>query len=144
MAELNDKQRRFVDEYIKDLNGKQSAIRAGYSERTAESQASRLLSNAKVKAYMQKRMAEHEKNTIADQQEILEFLTAMMRGEVDEPIPLLDVGGTQRIVDVRPSAQARKSAAELLGKRYAMWVDKKEVEGDLSVNIQIDYGEDEE
>ena len=45
--ELNPKQQRFVDEYLIDLNGKQAAIRAGYSEKTAEVQASRLLSNAK-------------------------------------------------------------------------------------------------
>jgi phage terminase small subunit len=45
---LNDQQERFCLEYLKDLNGKQAAIRAGYSEASAESQASRLLSNAKV------------------------------------------------------------------------------------------------
>jgi phage terminase small subunit len=47
-AGLNPKQARFVAEYLKDLNGKQAAIRAGYSPKTAESQASRLLSHAKV------------------------------------------------------------------------------------------------
>jgi len=48
-SELTEKQRRFVDEYLADLNGKQAAIRCGYSEKTAEQQASRLLSNVKVK-----------------------------------------------------------------------------------------------
>ena len=45
---LNPKQQRFVEEYLVDLNGTQAAIRAGYSPKTAEVQASRLLSNAKV------------------------------------------------------------------------------------------------
>ena len=49
-GDLNDKQLRFVVEYLTDSNGKQAAIRAGYSPKTAEVQASRLLSNAKVKA----------------------------------------------------------------------------------------------
>lgn len=49
-AGLNPKQARFRDEYLKDLNGKQAAIRSGYSPKTAESQASRLLRNAKVAA----------------------------------------------------------------------------------------------
>jgi phage terminase small subunit len=51
---LNPKQTAFCEEYIKDLNGTQAAIRAGYSERTAESQASRLLMNAKVKEYIER------------------------------------------------------------------------------------------
>jgi len=49
---LNEKQKRFTEEYIVDLNGKQAAIRAGYSEKTAENQASRLLRKDKVKEYL--------------------------------------------------------------------------------------------
>lgn len=51
---MNPKQALFVKEYLIDLNAKQAAIRAGYSERSAESQASRLLRNAKVKAAIEK------------------------------------------------------------------------------------------
>lgn len=46
---MTPKQQRFVEEYVIDSNGKQAAIRAGYSPKTAEVQASRLLSNAKVR-----------------------------------------------------------------------------------------------
>lgn len=53
MSDLTDNQKRFCEEYLIDLNGKQAAIRAGYSEKTAENQASRLLSNAKVSAFIQ-------------------------------------------------------------------------------------------
>jgi len=49
MGKLTDKQQRFIEEYLVDSNGKQAAIRAGYSEKTAEVQASRLLSYAKIK-----------------------------------------------------------------------------------------------
>ena len=52
MANLNPKQQRFCEEYIIDLNATQAAIRAGYSKKTADSQASRLLTNVKVKEYI--------------------------------------------------------------------------------------------
>jgi len=51
-SELNDKQRRFAEEYVIDMNGKQAAIRAGYSPKTAEVQAVRLLGYAKVQTFI--------------------------------------------------------------------------------------------
>ena len=54
MSDLNKKQKRFCEEYVIDLNGTQAAIRAGYSEKTAQEQASRLLSNVMVQEYVQK------------------------------------------------------------------------------------------
>lgn len=66
---LAPKQQRFVEEYPKDLNGKQAAIRAGYSARSAEVHASRLLSNAKVQSALQailKARADKAELTAAD------------------------------------------------------------------------------
>jgi phage terminase small subunit len=60
---LAPKQSRFVEEYIVDLNGRQAAIRAGYSPKTAEVQASRLLRNAKVRAAVTEAMQERSKRT---------------------------------------------------------------------------------
>ena len=57
MADLNPKQLIFVQEYMKSSNGKHAAIAAGYSERSAESQASRMLRDAKVKQYLNKKEA---------------------------------------------------------------------------------------
>lgn len=57
MSDLTPKQSRFIDEYMIDLNGTQAAIRAGYSKKTAEQQASRLLSNVKVQAEIAKRQS---------------------------------------------------------------------------------------
>lgn len=57
MAKLTDKQRRFIDEYLIDLNATQAAIRAGYSHRTAQEQSARLLSNVMVRAEISKKMA---------------------------------------------------------------------------------------
>lgn len=58
----------------------------------------------------------------------MEFLTSAMRGEVTEPMAILDDGGVQKIVEVKPNVATRKSAAELLGKRYRMWTDKQEID----------------
>lgn len=69
--ELNPKQAAFVREYLVDLNGKQAAIRAGYSEKTAEVQASRLLSNAKVAAAVKHSMEKRETRTEITQDRVL-------------------------------------------------------------------------
>jgi phage terminase small subunit len=60
---LNPKQQRFVEEYLVDLNATQAAIRSGYSRKTAESQGSRLLSNAKVKAAVEEGRAKQSRRT---------------------------------------------------------------------------------
>ena len=138
MTKLNPKQMAFADYYIELGNAEQAAIKAGYSKGYARGNAHKLVANSGIKEYIEKRMEEIKSERVADQQEIMEFLTAVMRGEVEEPIPILDGEGTQRIVEVRPSAQARKSAAELLGKRYAMWTDKTNVTGSVGVTIVDD------
>ncbi len=77
MANLTARQQRFADEYLVDLNGKQAAIRAGYSEKTAEAQASRLLSNVKVQHYIQKRKQERVERTEITQDMVLFELAAI-------------------------------------------------------------------
>ena len=77
---LNDKQQRFCDEYLIDLNATQAAIRAGYSKKTAYSQGQRLLKHDEAKTYIEARMAEKEKELIADQDEVLKYLTSVLRG----------------------------------------------------------------
>jgi phage terminase small subunit len=71
VSDLTLKQMVFADEYLVDLNGKQAAIRCGYSEKTAEVQASRLLSNVKVKEYIAFRMKEREERTEITQDMVL-------------------------------------------------------------------------
>ena len=68
---LTPKQARFVDEYLIDLNATQAATRAGYSEKTAEFQASRLLRNVKVQEAVSARMKAREKRTEITQDKVL-------------------------------------------------------------------------
>ncbi len=135
---LNDKQKRFADEYLIDLNATQAAIRAGYSEKTARSQGQRLLTNVDIQSYIEERMASHEKETIAQQEEILETLTAILRGK-EKGATLRGTGkGRQVIDDMPPTTTERIKAAELLGKRYAMWTEKQQIDGVQQVVIVDD------
>lgn len=60
---LREKHRIFAEEYLLDLNGTQAAIRAGYSPKTANQQASRLLANANIRAYIDRKLAERSRRT---------------------------------------------------------------------------------
>jgi phage terminase small subunit len=84
MAELNDRQRRFIEEYLIDLNGKQAAIRAGYSEKTANEQASRLLANVNIQEHLQKAMKEREKRTQITQDRVLQELAKLAFADIKD------------------------------------------------------------
>ena len=128
MTKLSIKQKRFADEYIISGNAYQSAIEAGYSEKYAKADSHKLLEKTGIKSYIAERMAEIDNKKIADQQEVLEYLTSVMRGEVTEPLTVLDGDGYQRVIDASPSVATRNKAAELLGKRYRIFTEKQEVE----------------
>ena len=85
----------------------------------------------------------HNKKT-ADAQEVIEYLTSVMRGEsASEEIVVEGIGdgcSTARAIEKAPSEKDRLKAAELLGKRYGLYTDKVEMDTDLDLNITIDYG----
>lgn len=138
MAGLTLKQQRFADEYIISGNIYKSAIAAGYSDNYAKAQSSKLLENVGVKAYIDERLEALNSDKVADQQEVMEFLTSIMRGEVTEPVPIFVGDGFQEVKDLKPNVQARRAAAVDLGKRYGMWTDKIE---QTNRNIEIVVGD---
>lgn len=122
------KQQRFADEYIISANATQAAIKAGYSKKYANTNASKLLQNTTIKSYIDERLEALQSKKVADQQEVLEYLTSVMRGQETEQT-IIGVGDFgQELTDIEVSAKDRIKAAELLGKRYRMWTDKQEVE----------------
>ena len=128
MAQLTLKQKKFADEYIISGNATESAIKAGYSKKTANRIGSENLSKLDIKNYIDERLAQLESEKIADQQEVLKYLSAVMRGEMTEQT-LKSVGESgQVITEIDVGAKDRIKAAELLGKRYRLWTDKSEVE----------------
>ncbi|MFW3650935.1 terminase small subunit [Staphylococcus caprae] len=128
MNGLNIKQQRFADEYIRTGNAYQSAINAGYSETYAKGNVVKLLENVSVKSYIEKRLEELKKESIAEQDEILQYLTSVMRGEMTEQTLVGQGEGYQEIDNIDVGAKDRIKAAELLGKRYRMWTEKIEAE----------------
>ncbi len=117
---LTQKQRLFADEYIKSGNATQSYIKAGYSvksEKVAGVNATRMLGNARVRSYIDARMAEIESHKIADAKEVLQYLTRVLRGEEKEEIPDNVNGGT---IKRPPLIKDRTVAAREIMKRYPL------------------------
>lgn len=139
---LSEQQKRFADFYIELGVGTQAALKAGYAKSSAKTRASILLNDQRIKDYIADRMKTKESERIASQDEVLEFLTSVMKGQVAEQIPLLAGDGFQELRSL-DSAQVkdRVKAAELLGKRYALWTEKKEVGGTVGVTIVNDLDE---
>lgn len=114
---LKPKELIFAEEWLKTTNATQSAIKAGYSERTAYSAGSRLLKKVDVKQYIDERLAEMKENSIADTDEVMQFLSSTMRGDIPDQFGL------------DPALNDRLKAAELIGKRYKLFTDKQEISG---------------
>lgn len=131
------KQQRFADEYLIHANVYRAAINAGYSEAYAKGNSSKLLENVSVKAYIDERLAELQSKAVADQQEVMEYLTSVLRGQVqDEELMVVPLGDFESEVqrhERRSDTSQRTKAAELLGKRYKLWTDKQELDVKLPV-----------
>lgn len=131
---LTAKQAAFVDEYLVDLNATQAAIRAGYSERTAEAQGSRLLRNVKVAVAIKTRMADREERTEITQDYVVQTVVDTIE-RCRQAKPVFDRKGAPVLVetpegDIVP-AYAFEAAnvlrgAEILGKHLGMFVDRVE------------------
>lgn len=125
MAKLTAKQQRFVDEYLIDLNATKAAIRAGYAKKTAYSIGEENLRKPEIKSRIETRMAEKEAALIADQDEVLKYLTSVMRGQSRSSVVVVESAGDfiskAREMEKSPDEKERLKAAELLGKRYGLY-----------------------
>lgn len=135
---MKEKQKRFCEEYLVDCNATQAAIRAGYSEKTARAIGQRLLTNVDIKKYIDQQLQKLKNEKIADAQEVLEYLTSVMRGEQKEQVALLTGEGVQDLVQKDISAKDRIKAAELIGKRYGLFTEKLELQGETTIQIVDD------
>lgn len=129
IIKLTAKQKRFCEEYIVDCNATQAAIRAGYSKKTAKQIGQENLTKPDLKKYIDEQLEKIHNKKTADAQEVLEYLTAVMRGQHKEQTLQLVGEGVQSIADIDVSAKERLKAAELLGKRYGLFTDKVNFDG---------------
>ena len=135
---LNQRQKKFCDEYLIDCNATQAAIRAGYSPKTAKQIGQRMLTNVDLKDYIDAQLERIHNEKTADAQEVIEYLTSVMRGEHTEQVLKLAGDGVQTVTDIDVSAKERLKAAELIGKRYGLFTDKVDVGGTIPVIIMGD------
>lgn len=124
MSRLTNMQRKFVDEYIVSGNAKEAAIKAGYAKKSAGSNSDRLFKTPAVAEYMKQQMDKAGDASVADAHEVLKYLTRVMRGEETETVAT----AKGLYGDVPVKASDRNKAAELLGKRLRLFVDKRETD----------------
>lgn len=148
MSKISERQKRFVDEYLIDLNAEQAAIRAGYSKAYARGNAHKLVANSCIQKLLKKRIEEKENSLIASQNEILKYFTDVCRGNSEsEQVVMRGIGNgftEPEIIKVKPSEKDRLRAAENLAKYYNLFTEKVEVNADLDLNIKVDYGDENE
>lgn len=132
------RQQKFCDEYLISGNATDAAIKAGYSPKTAYSMGNENLNKPELKAYIETELDKIHSAKIADAEEVMKYLTAVMRGEHTEEIPLLCGDGCQELTQKEVGAKERLKAAELIGKRYGLFTDKVGLEGAVPVVIMGD------
>lgn len=122
-SKLSEKQKKFADYYIECGNATEAAKRAGYSEKTAYSIGNENLKKPEISAYIAERVKPDEENRIASGDEVMQFLTAVMRGEIKDAF------------DLPPSLADRKDAAKELAKR-TVDVEARRASADIIQNMQ--------
>lgn len=143
----NEKHKKFADEWLIDMN-QTRAYKVAYphikKDTTAATNGGRLLRNAEIKSYIDEQLEIMKNERTADAQEVLEFLSSVMRGEKTEKT-LIGLGeGAQGITEIDVGAKDRIKAAELIGKRYALFTDKVDLQtGDIVIKVG-EWDEDEE
>ena len=128
---LTAKQKMFADEYLVSGNATQSAIKAGYSEKYAHTNANKLLQNTTIKNYIDERLKQIESTKIADAAEVMRYLTSVMRNETQEEVPVVVNQGEYsevQMVKKDTSIKDRNKAAEMLAKRFGILTDKVSLE----------------
>lgn len=135
---MTAKQQRFCDEYLITLKAREAALRAGYAPKSASHIASELLhNNSETMEYIQRGLDRLRDDLVASQEEVIRYLTSVVRGEITEQLT------TTRgdVVETIPRVADRTKAAELLGKRYALWTEKSQIDVQASVVVVDDVPE---
>lgn len=164
MARITKKQERFIEEYLVDLNATQAAIRAGYSPETAGEIGSENLKKPEIANRIAKAMAERSRRTGINQDRVIRELARMAFVNPNDVINPLDASvrqeaveddlaciqsvkvkttskGEQEVVEREVRLNDKMKALELLGRHLGMFTDKIELEADMELNINIDYGD---
>lgn len=145
---MNERQRKFADEFIKLGNATQAAINAGYSKKTAGRIAGENLKKLEIRAYIDEQLEELHKRNVMDAQEALSILSDIARGKRDEEVLMMNpvTGKIERLTKKADNATVIKAIAEIL-KRYptAKQAEKLELElAKLREQVNANEAQDEQ
>ena len=132
---MTNNQRKFADEYLIDCNATR-AYKAAYpkvkSDDVAAVNANRLLRNAKIKSYIEEHLKQISSEKTADAQEVMEYLTSVLRGKSRSTICAIvgtgDGYSEAQLIGKPPDEKERLKAAELLGKRYGIFKESLNID----------------
>ncbi len=138
MGKLGAKQRKAAENFIELGNKKQALEKAGYDPKNLEKSSfvEGFFERETVKDYIQKRVAKISFEKIADESEIMEYLTGILRGGITE-----DIIVNEKIISKGPSLRDRNKAAELLGRHYGLYKDKNRTNKTEPIEIKVDVDE---
>lgn len=138
---LTERQIRFADEFIRTGEITRAAMIAGYSPKSARQTGQENMSKPNIKAYIDERLLKLRKESIAEQDEVLQYLTSVLRGNATGTA-LVGVGGGEESVEQLPPTTAEKTkAAELLARRFTL-SDRDRLQNEL-IKVQIRKAEKE-
>lgn len=137
---MTEKQRRWIDYYIETGNATEAARRAGYQAKTEKAMGVVGADNiAKFRDIITEKLNAKEDERIAKQDDVLRYLTSVMRGEETEEVVVVEGRGeghsSARAVDKSVGAKERIKAAELLAKRYGLLTESVKFQSTLPVTI---------
>lgn len=145
---MREQWRKFAEHYIELADIKEAALAAGYSENYAEKKAYQLLRKPEVKDYLDELVKRLEDESIANATEVMQYLTSVLRKKSTSTEIVIEGQGDgfseARLIEKPPNEKERLKAAELLGKRYALFTEKVETDVDMDLNITVDYGRETE
>lgn len=157
MAKLTNKQKKFIDEYLVDLNATQAAIRAGYKEKAAYRTGAENLRKPQIQREIQKRMQERQQRTEVTQDMVVRELAAIAFSKTTDYVEIRSNGVCSTVV-IKPTTDLsdqqiraiagikegtngieiklndKEKALELLGRHLGMWNDKIKVDGEITTN----------
>jgi len=135
----------FADYYLETGNIYESAIKAGYSENYAKTNASKLLEKDSVKTYIEEQLDKIQSQRIATVTEVMEYLTKGLRQELEEEVIVVEGCGDgcsdARIIKKKIGIKDSNKCAEMLAKRFGILSDKLSVEGKIPVVLKDDVSE---
>jgi len=131
---MTEKQKLFALDYCKDLNATR-AYKVVYknckTDDSARACSSKLLAKANIRAFIDEELEKIKSDKIADVTEVMQYLTSVLRGEIEEEVVVVEGEGdghsSAATVKKEVQPKDRNKAAELLGKRYGMFTEKVEV-----------------